>query len=83
MSRLDKAIAALDGAVSDLTAAVDARLAADNEAQNAQVNETANETANGASGIADEDLRAMKSELHEAMSLLQAMQDEPQNQEGQ
>jgi hypothetical protein len=79
MSRLDKAIAALDGAVSDLTAAVDARLAADNEAQNAQVNETAN----GASGIADEDLRAMKSELHEAMSLLQAMQDEPQNQEGQ
>ncbi len=79
MSRLDKAIAALDGAVSDLTAAVDARLAADNEAQNAQLNEIAY----GASGIAVEDLRAMKSELHEAMSLLQAMQDEPQNQECQ
>ena len=81
MSRLDKAITALDGAVSDLTAAVEARLMADNKAPNeASGNEA---PGNDASGIPEEELRLMKSELQEAMSLLQAMQDVPQNQEGQ
>ena len=88
MSRLDEAIAAIDEAVAELSSAIDTHLAADKAAlEQAQMAGDSQPSGadNGASdsGVSQGELQAMKSELHEAMSLLQAIQDVPQSKEGQ
>ena len=80
MSRLDSAIDSIQNAVDELRGAVDAHLA---QAENHSDNVSADHAANGAAEIHEDELRAMKSELHKAMTLLQAIQNPAQNQEGQ
>ena len=78
MSRLGNAIDAVEKAVGDLSAAIKERQAADKAiAPDGAATNEANH------GIADAELRAMKSELHEAMDLLQIIQNVPDNKEGQ
>ena len=78
MSRLGNAIDAVEKAVGDLSAAIEERQAADKVvAPDSAATDGANH------GIADAELRAMKSELHEAMDLLQIIQNVPDNKEGQ
>ena len=80
MSRLDSAIDSLQNAVDELSGAVDTHLA---RAENHSDNVSADNAANGAAEIHEDELRAMKSELHEAMTLLQAIQNPAQDKEGQ
>ena len=74
MSRLDNALDAIEKAVGELASAIQEheahqiKLSAGAKAQNV---------------VGHDELRAMKSELHEAMSLLHEMQDVPQKTEGQ
>jgi len=77
MSRLDDALDAIEKAVGELASAIqdhEAKVSASANAQNG---------VDASSGIDKSELRAMKSELHEAMSLLHAMQDAPIKPEGQ
>lgn len=82
-SRLDEAITAIEQALESLSVAVEERLDQDArklaEAQQAQ-EQGSSETSGSA--IADDDLKAMKSELHEAMTLLKNIQDLPDASEG-
>ena len=82
-SRLDEAITAIEQALSSLSVAVEERLAHDASklAELQQAKETASNDM-PASAIAEDDLRAMKSELHEAMTLLKNIQDLPDASEG-
>ena len=80
MSRLDDALDAIEKAVGELASAIQ-----DHEAKQAHMlasPERQNES-DATNGIDEGELRAMKSELHEAMSLLHAMQDVPHKTEGQ
>ena len=80
MSRLNSAIDSIQNAVDELRGAVDTHLArADNHSNNV----SADHAANSGAEIHEDELRAMKSELHEAMTLLQAIQNPAQDQEGQ
>ena len=71
MSRLDDALDAIEKAVGDLASAIQ-----DHEAKGLA-------SADAQNGVDESELRAMKSELHEAMSLLHTMQDAPKKPEGQ
>ena len=81
MSRLDDALDAIEKAVGELASAIQ-----DHEAKQIGDAKPSGEAGTGAphhNAIGETELRAMKSELHEAMSLLHAMQDAPQKTEGQ
>ena len=80
MSRLDNALDAIEKAVGDLASAIQ-----DHEVKqaNGSASVAAQKGADVQNGIDEGELRAMKSELHEAMSLLHAMQDVPHKTEGQ
>ena len=80
MSRLDSAIDSIQNAVDELSGAVDTQLA---RAENHKSNVSADHAANGKADIPEDELRAMKSELHEAMTLLQAIQNSAPDKEGQ
>ena len=72
MTRLDSAIDAIETALADLAKALKER-----DDMTAPPAEQASQ-----SPLAEEELQAMKSELNEAMTLLKAIQDVPNNQEG-
>ena len=80
MSRLDNALDAIEKAVGELASAIQ-----DHETSKAQASDSVmpQNGVDAQNGVDDGELRAMKSELHEAMSLLHAMQDVPQKTEGQ
>lgn len=80
MSRLDNALDAIEKAVGDLASAIE-----DHEAKqaNGSASVTTQKGGDAHNGVDEGELRAMKSELHEAMSLLHAMQDVPHKTEGQ
>ena len=79
MSRFDSAIDSLQNAVDDLRDAFDTHLerVADKGSQPAGGSEGGDNMVVEVEGVhlQEDELRAMKSELHEAMTLLQAMQD--------
>ena len=80
MSRLDDALDAIEKAVGELASAIQ-----DHEAKQAPIAASPDRQieSDATNGIDEGELRAMKSELHEAMSLLHAMQDVPHKTEGQ
>ena len=83
MSRLDDALDAIEKAVGELASAIQDHEAKVSASANAQNGVEASSVVDASNGIDKSELRAMKSELHEAMSLLHAMQDAPIKPEGQ
>ena len=80
MSRLDAALQALETAVAELSVAVETAAEEKAVKMNGQAKGQSDDRNHH---IDEQELRAMKTELHEAMTLLQAIQDVPQQKEGE